>query len=41
MLFLTSKPVIYLVNLSAEDYTRKKNKWLPKIAEWIKNNVPG
>jgi len=27
--------------LSAEDYKRKKNKWLPKIAEWVKNNVPG
>jgi len=40
-LFLTSKPVIYLVNLSKEDYKRKKNKWLPKIAEWIKTNVPG
>jgi len=41
MLFLTSKPVIYLVNLSADDFKRKKNKWLPKISEWIKNNVPG
>jgi obg-like ATPase 1 len=40
-LFLTSKPVIYLVNLSKEDFKRKKNKWLPKISEWIKNNVPG
>jgi obg-like ATPase 1 len=29
------------VNLSDEDYRRKKNKWLPKIAEWVKNNVPG
>jgi obg-like ATPase 1 len=26
-LFLTAKPVIYLVNLSAKDYSRKKNKW--------------
>lgn len=26
-LFLTSKPVIYLVNLSEKDYIRKKNKW--------------
>ena len=26
-LFLTSKPVIYLVNLSEKDYVRKKNKW--------------
>jgi ribosome-binding ATPase YchF (GTP1/OBG family) len=28
-LFLTAKPVIYLINLSAKDYGRKKNKWLP------------
>lgn len=29
--FITAKPVVYLVNLSAKDYERKKNKWLPKI----------
>lgn len=34
-LFLTAKPVIYLVNLSAKDYARKKNKWLLKIKEWV------
>ena len=33
--FLSSKPVVYLVNLSEKDYIRKKNKWLPKIYEWI------
>ncbi|KAB0347676.1 hypothetical protein FD754_012533 [Muntiacus muntjak] len=27
-LFLTSKPVVCLVNLSEKDYIRKKNKWL-------------
>ena len=32
---LTSKPVIYLVNLSEEDYKRKKNKWLKPIHEWV------
>ncbi|NWH18214.1 OLA1 ATPase, partial [Grus americana] len=26
-LFFTSKPMIYLVNLSEKDYIRKKNKW--------------
>ena len=26
-LFLSAKPVIYLVNLSERDYIRKKNKW--------------
>jgi obg-like ATPase 1 len=33
--YITAKPVIYLVNLSEKDYIRKKNKWLPKIFEWI------
>jgi ribosome-binding ATPase YchF (GTP1/OBG family) len=32
---LTAKPVVYLVNVSAKDYIRKKNKWLPKIFEWV------
>lgn len=36
--FITSKPVVYLVNLSEKDYIRKKNKWLPKIFEWVKNH---
>jgi hypothetical protein len=27
--------VIYLVNLSAADFQRKKNKWLPKIHQWV------
>ena len=31
-LFLTAKPVIYLVNLSAKDYSRKKNKWFVAAA---------
>ncbi|KAG8196393.1 hypothetical protein JTE90_009030 [Oedothorax gibbosus] len=39
-LFLTSKPMIYLVNLSEKDYIKKKNKWLPKIKEWIDKNDP-
>lgn len=40
-LFLTSKPMVYLVNLSEKDYIRKKNKWLIKIKEWIDANDPG
>lgn len=36
LLLLTAKPVIYLVNLSEKDYARKKNKWLAKIAAWVK-----
>jgi len=38
---LTAKPVIYLVNLSEKDFVRKKNKWLPKIKQWIDENNPG
>ena len=40
-MFITSKPVIYLVNLSDKDFIRKKNKWLPKIKEWVDKNDPG
>ena len=32
---------MYLVNLSEKDYVRKKNKWLPKIKQWIDSNNPG
>jgi len=40
-LFITSKPVIYLVNMSEKDYIRKKNKWLLKLKEWIDANDTG
>ncbi|XP_060529633.1 obg-like ATPase 1 isoform X2 [Cylas formicarius] len=40
-LFLTSKPCMYLVNLSEKDYIKKKNKWLIKIKEWVDKNDPG
>ena len=40
-LFLTSKPIIYLVNIGDSQYVKKQNAWLPKIAEYIKTNVPG
>lgn len=32
---LTTKPVVYLVNMSMGDFIRKKNKWLPKIHAWV------
>ena len=35
---LTAKPVVYLVNLSEKDYLRKKNKWLPKIHQWVQEH---
>ena len=28
---LTAKPLIFLLNLSEEDFIKKKNKWLPKV----------
>jgi len=40
-LFMTAKPVVYLVNIGYEEYKKKKNKYLPKIAEWIKANGGG
>ncbi|PAA68322.1 hypothetical protein BOX15_Mlig025502g2 [Macrostomum lignano] len=40
-LFITAKPIVYLVNLSEKDFIRKKNKWLPKIKEWIDQHDPG
>ncbi|KAI0171905.1 putative GTP-binding protein [Hypoxylon sp. FL1284] len=41
LLLLSAKPVVYLVNLSERDYTRKKNKHLAKIAEWMKEHASG
>ena len=32
---LTAKPALFLVNMSEKDFIRQKNKWLPKIKEWI------
>ncbi|BFU20725.1 GTP-binding protein YchF, putative [Entamoeba histolytica HM-1:IMSS-B] len=32
---LTAKPMIYLVNMSENDFLRKRNKYLMKIKNWI------
>ncbi|OQR96002.1 hypothetical protein ACHHYP_17338 [Achlya hypogyna] len=32
---ITTKPIIYCVNLSKRDYLRKQNKWLVPIKNWI------
>lgn len=32
---ITTKPVIYLVNLTMKDYLRQKSKYLPPIAKWV------
>jgi len=40
-LFMSAKPVVYLVNIGRDEYITKKNKWLPKIQAWIKDNGGG
>lgn len=39
--FLTSKPVVYLVNLSEEEYAKKANKHLEAIKAWIDTHGGG
>jgi len=41
LLLLTAKPIIYILNMSEQDFIRQKNKWLPKVVTWIKENSPG
>mmetsp|Transcript_20237 Transcript_20237/g.26096 ORF Transcript_20237/g.26096 Transcript_20237/m.26096 type:complete len:428 (+) Transcript_20237:190-1473(+) len=38
---ITTKPQIYVINLSKKNFIRKGSKWLPKIAEWIKTHGGG
>jgi obg-like ATPase 1 len=38
---ITTKPMVYLVNLTKKDFVRKKNKWLVKIHTWIKEHGGG
>lgn len=38
---ITTKPQIYVVNLSEKNFIRKGSKWLPKIAEWVKTHGGG
>ncbi len=40
-LFFTAKPVVYLVNISENDYIKKKNKWLGKISKWVNEHGGG
>lgn len=39
--YLTAKPIVYLVNISEEDYHKKRNPWLPKIQKWINEHGGG
>jgi len=38
---LTSKPTMFAINLNQKDYTRKKNKFLKPIFEWVQKYAPG
>jgi len=38
---ITTKPQIYIVNLSQKNYIRKGSKHLPKINEWVKTHGGG
>ena len=37
MQFLTAKPMVYLANVSSKSYIHKGNKYLEKVAEFVKN----
>ena len=32
---ITTKPVIYVINVNERSFIRKGNKWLPKIKQWV------
>ena len=34
-LFLTAKPMIYLLNMAKKDYIKKKSKWLMPIKKKV------
>jgi len=38
---MSSKPVVYLVNIGRDEYVRQQNKWLPGIQQWIAANGGG
>jgi len=38
---ITTKPQVYVVNMSKKNFIRKGSKWLPKIQEWVKAHGGG
>jgi GTP-binding protein YchF len=38
---ITTKPVIYVINLSQKNFIRKGSKWLPKIKAWVDQHGGG
>ena len=39
--FLTAKPIVYLLNMSIEEYKKKYNKYLKQIIDWVKAHGGG
>ena len=38
---ITAKPMVYLLNATAEDFLKGSNKWLGPVREWIARRSPG
>lgn len=38
---ITTKPQIYIVNMSKKNFMRKGSKWLPKIQDWVNSHGGG
>jgi GTP-binding protein YchF len=38
---ITTKPIVYVVNLSEKNFLRKGSKWLPKINAWVQSHGGG
>jgi len=38
---ITTKPQVYVVNMSQRNFIRKGSKWLPKINEWVQSHGGG
>jgi len=38
---ITTKPQVYIVNMTKKSFIRKGSKWLPKIQEWVKAHGGG
>jgi GTP-binding protein YchF len=38
---ITTKPQVYVVNMSQKNFIRKGSKWLPKINEWVQAHGGG
>lgn len=38
---ITTKPQVYVVNMSQKEFLRKASKWLPKIKTWVEEHGDG